>query len=121
MTRYMHLQIYHLMLGHYHHGLPFSDVNFLTSDVRGHPYTASGDFSDFSSVRPQNRAIKTEIESTLSFLANLSCTGILRGMHFIAHLLCVVKFSIEYLTSKCFKSSFHTANFHFLRNFRLRK
>ena len=71
MTHYMHLQIYHLMLGHYHHGLPFSDVNFLTSDVRGHPYTASGDFSDFSSVRPQNRAIKTEIESILSFLAEL--------------------------------------------------
>ena len=36
-----------------------------------------------------------------------------RRMHFIAHLLCVVKLSIEYLASKCFKSSFHTANFHF--------
>ena len=68
---YMHLQIYHLMLGHYHHGLPFSNVNFLTSDIRAHPYTASGDFSDFSSVRPQNRAIETEIESILSFLAEL--------------------------------------------------
>ena len=41
-------------------------------------------------------------------------------MHFIAHLLCVVKLSIEYLTSKCFKSSFHTANFHFHKTFALK-